>query len=190
MSRLLLFHDFASPFCRLAAQIAPAAAARTGLELRPVPFELRPAPLPLPGPGALDAEELETAASLAREWGLDLGEVHRLPRTRKAHEAVAYARTKGAGEAVLAGLYDALWRDGLDLSRLDVLADVSAAAGLDREAVHVALGVEDLAEEVVQEQGAAAAAGLTGVPALQVRDVVATGLFSLEEMVAWIEENR
>lgn len=190
MDRILLYHDFTSPFCRLAAGVVPEAARRTGTELRAVPFELRPAPAPLPEPGGLDAEELDAARAVAEEWELQLGTLTRVPRTRKAHEAVAYARAHDAELAVLGRIYDALWRDGLDIARLDVLADIGEAAGLDREAMHVALGVDDFEEAVVREQEAAASVGLTGVPAVQVRDVMAVGLFPVPELVEWIEAHR
>jgi predicted DsbA family dithiol-disulfide isomerase len=190
MNRLLLYHDFASPYSRLAEQVAGRAARRTGMTLRAVPFELRPAPAPLPGPEEVDRTELDAAERFAAEWELELGRLVRVPRTRKAHEAVAHARHHGAEAPVLRSIYDALWRDGLDISRLDVLADLGEAAGLDREAMHVALGVDDYEDEVVREQDAAAAAGLTGVPAVQVRDVVAVGVFPLDELVEWIESNR
>lgn len=189
MSRLLLYHDFASPFCRLAERTVPGVAERTGVRVRAVPFELRPAPEPLPGPDAVD-EEMALARKVADEWGVELGRLPAVPRTRKAHEAVAYARAHDAEAAVLRGIYDALWEEGLDISRLDVLADVGEAAGLDREAMHVALGLDDLEDEVAREQDAAVAAGLTGVPAVQVRDVVAVGLLPAEELVEWIERNR
>jgi predicted DsbA family dithiol-disulfide isomerase len=189
MSRLLFFHDFSSPFCRLAVGPVAAAADRAGLDLRPVPFELYPAPAHLPAPEELDREEMETAQKLARERGLELGRPRHVPRTRKAHEAVAYAREQGAGRAVLHGLYDALWGRGLDISRLDLLADLCQDAGLDREAAHVALGLDTHEDEVVREQEAAAAAGLTGVPAVQLRDVVAVGLLTAEELADWIDAN-
>lgn len=189
MNRLLLYHDFASPFSRLGVGVVSEAARRTGMELRPVPFELRPAPVPLED-AAVDQEEMAAAATVAGEWGVELGALRRLPRTRKAHEAVAYARRHDAGPAVLHAIYDALWLEDRDISRLDVLAEIGGAAGLDREALHVALGVDELQDEVVREQRAAAAAGLTGVPAVQVRDVVAVGLFPLDDVVEWIEANR
>lgn len=193
MSHLLLYHDFASPFCRLAVPVAGVAAERTGLAVRPVPFELRPAPAPLPAPDERtdpEREELDTARRVADEWGLPLGEMPRIPRTRKAHEAVAYARAHDAGDAVLVRIYDALWRDGLDIARLDVLADIGEAAGLDRQAMHIALGLDDLRDDVLREQAAATAAGLTGVPTFQVGDATAVGLFAADELVAWIQENR
>lgn len=186
---MLLYHDFASPFCRLAIPTAIEAARRTGLELRAVPFELRPAPVPLPGVAGLDPEEMAAARETAARWGLELGTLARIPRTRKAHEAVAHARAHGAEVPVLTGLYDGLWRDGLDISRLDVLADIGAAAGLDRDALHVDLGLDHFQDEVVREQEAATAAGLTGVPAVQVGEVRAVGLFPADELVDWIEDN-
>lgn len=189
MNRLLLYHDFASPFSRLAVGVGAEAARRTGLELRPVPFELRPPPAPLHGPPVED-EEMEAAAAVAEEWGVQLGTLRRVIRTRKAHEAVAWGRERDSGTALLRGIYDALWLEGQDISRLDVLAEIGGAAGLDREALHVALGVDEFREEVVREQRAAASAGITGVPAMQVRDVVAVGLFPLDEVVEWIEANR
>lgn len=190
MDRLLLYHDFVSPFCRLAHQLVPEAARRNGLAVRSVPFELCPPPAPLPEPEELFGEELEVARTLADEWGMELGALPRLPRTRKAHEAVAFARREGAGAEVVTAIYRALWADGRDISRLDVLAEIGDAAGLDGQALHVALGLDELASEVVREQEAASAAGLTGVPAVQVRDVRAVGLFPIDELTDWIRANR
>lgn len=191
MGRLLLYHDFTSPFCRLAVEAVAGAARRTELELRPVPFELNPAPAPLPDPEEQSwIEEMDAAEAAARRLGLELGRLNHVPRTRKAHEAVAHAREQGAAEVLLRRLYDALWVRALDISRLDVLADEGAAAGLDREALHLALGLDRFEAEVAREQEAAEAAGIGGVPAVQVRNVVATGLFPVDELVEWIEANR
>lgn len=194
MNRLLLFHDFVSPYCRLALGATLDAASRAGLEVRAVPFELYPTPAPLPTPDAPElAEQVEKASAIAREWGEELGTLPLVPRTRKAHETVAYARAKGGeeiAESVLRGLYQALWSEGRDISRLDVLADVGEAAGLDREPLHVALGVDELESAVVREQDAAAAAGVPGVPAVQIGDVMATGLLSAGELLDWLDRSR
>ncbi len=191
MDRLLFFHDFASPFCRLALDALEEAADRAGLEVRPVPLELWPAPEPLPSPDEPRlVDELETALDLAREWGTSLRKPPRIPRTRKAHETVAFALKHGEARAVLHGLYAALWSDGRDIARIDVLTDVGEAAGLDREALHVALGLDEFEADVVREQHAAAGAGITGVPAFQIGSVLASGLFPARELRAWIEETR
>ncbi len=191
MSRLLFFHDFASPYCRLALEAAAEAAERTGLELRPVPFELRPAPEPLPAPEDPGvADEIGTAAGLAGEWGVTLQAPPVVPRTRKAHEAVAYAIQHDRAIPVLRGIYDALWTHGLDIARLDVLADIGQDAGLDREALHVALGTDEFEADVVREEHAVAGAGLDAVPVVQVGAARAAGVLPADELVAWIEENR
>ncbi|NIP78361.1 MAG: hypothetical protein GWM90_03830, partial [Gemmatimonadetes bacterium] len=104
-----------------------------------------------------------------------------------------YAREHGdpdVAEAALRGVYQALWSDGLDIARLDVLADVGEAAGLEREPLHVALGLDDLEAEVAREQEAAAAAGIRGVPAVQLGSVLATGLIPADELLEWIDANR
>lgn len=191
MDRLLFFHDFASPYCRLALDALDEAADRAGLEVRPVPFELWPAPEPLPSPDEPRlVDELATAVGLAREWGTALRKPPRIPRTRKAHETVAFALKHGGAGAMLRGLYHALWSEGRDIARIDVLTDVGEAAGLDREALHVSLGLNEFEADVVREQHAAAAAEITGVPAFQIGSVLASGLLPARELLAWIEENR
>lgn len=191
MSRLLFFHDFASPYCRVALEAAAGAAERTGLELRPVPFELWPAPEPLPQPGRPPlATEIETAEPLARERGLTLVAPPQMPRTRKAHEAVAYAIQHDAVVPVLRGIYDALWTRGQDIARIDLLADIGADAGLEREPLHVALGTDEFEADVVREEHAVAGAEVYAVPVFQVGAVRAAGVLPVDELVAWIEENR
>lgn len=187
---MLLYHDFASPFCRLAARLAPEAGRRTGTAVRAVPFELWPAPTSIPPSGGALEDELEAARAAAQEWGIELGGPPVAARTRKAHEAVAFARRHGAELDLLEAIYAAAWEKGKDISRIDVLADTGEAVGLDREALHVALGLDELEGEVAREQEAAVAAGLTGVPAFQVQDIVAVGLLPLEELVEWVERHR
>ena len=191
MSRLLFFHDFVSPYCRLALESVTDAAERTGLDLRPVPLELWPPPAPLPGPDEAGlTDELEIARALAEEWGVPLTGPSRVPRTRKAHEAVAYTLEHGRTIPMLRGIYEALWSDGRDISRIDVLADLGEAAGLEREPLHVALGLDRYEADVVREEHAVAGAEITGVPAVQLGSVLAAGLHPADELVAWIEENR
>lgn len=191
MDSLLFYHDFTSPFSRLAAGISARAAARAGLHIRPIPLELHPPGTPLPRPDSPEiADELRLAMAAADEWELQLGTLPFVPRTGKAHEAVAFARSEGQAEQVMLEIYEALWGRGEDIARIDVLADTGAAAGLDRDALHVALGTDRLAETVAREQEAAIGAGLTGVPAFQVGDVMAVGLFPVDELLSWIEQNR
>jgi 2-hydroxychromene-2-carboxylate isomerase len=152
LSTLVLYHDFVSPFSRLALLVARNVAREVGLDLRLVPLELFPPPVPLPpAPETLGAE-LEAALPLARALGAELALPARVPRTRKAHEALVHARRQGEGMGQREGmgqgqgqgqgeglelelaeaLYDAVWRRGQDIGRLDVLAGLGAEVGLDR----------------------------------------------------------
>jgi predicted DsbA family dithiol-disulfide isomerase len=191
MPRLLVYHDFASPFSRLGVHAATEAAERTGFRPVPVPFELSPPPGPL---GRYDrgplADELDRARTLAESWGVALDQPARVPRTRKAHEAVAFAAGHERDWALMAAIYEALWSDGSDIGRLDVLARLGENVGLDPEALHVALGVDDHEADVARIETAAAAAGVHGVPAYQVGEVMAVGVFPAQELAEWIEENR
>ena len=183
---LLLFHDFISPFCRVALDSVSDVAETVGAEVRLVPFELVPAPADLPDPDDAAIErELSAAAPLARERELELRPPSLLPRTRKAHEAVAFAGAHGRELAMATAVYDALWRDGADLARLDVLADVGAGIGLEREALHVALGLDEQAEEVQAAQAAAEQAGVTAVPTFGLNGSRQVGLVPARDLVEW-----
>jgi predicted DsbA family dithiol-disulfide isomerase len=208
LSTLVLYHDFVSPFSRLALLVARDVARETGLALRLVPLELFPPPVPLPpAPETLGAE-LEAALPLARALGAELALPARVPRTRKAHEALVHARRQGEGmgqgkgmrqgqgqgeslELDLAeALYDAVWRRGQDIGRLDVLAGLGAEVGLDRGLLHVALGLDTGQQEILAAGVAAAAAGIDGVPTFRLGDDVAVGLFPAAELLEWIRSRQ
>lgn len=187
--QVVLYHDFVSPFSRVALVAARRAVADADLTLDVVPLELYPAPLPLPAVGALD-QELEAAHTLATDMGAPMVLPPLVPRTRKAHEAVEHARQHGAALDVAEAIYDAYWRRGLDIGRLDVLADVGAEAGLDRDLLHVALGLDAGEAEVAAAERAAESAGIDGVPTFRLGEAVAVGLFPAAELLEWIEAHR
>jgi predicted DsbA family dithiol-disulfide isomerase len=192
--------------------VARNVAREVGLDLRMVPLELFPPPVPLPpAPETLGAE-LEAALPLARALGAELALPARVPRTRKAHEALVHARRQGEGMGQREGmgqgqvqgqgqgesleldlaeaLYDAVWRRGQDIGRLDVLAGLGAEVGLDRGLLHVALGLDTGQQEILAAGVAAAAAGIDGVPTFRLGDDVAVGLFPAAELLEWIRSRQ
>ena len=186
-NELILYHDFASPYCRLAFEVGRRVAAHAGLQLRLEPFELRPAPEPLPDVGdPAIQEELASALPLAAEWRIDLHPPPLLPRTRKAHEAVLLARADGREVALAAALYQALWVEGRDIGRLDALAAAATAAGLDAPAMHVSLGLDAAREETRRALEAAESAGITGVPTFVLGDRAIVGLVAPDRLGAWV----
>lgn len=184
---LILYHDFASPYCRLALALTRPAAHHAGLGLRLEPFELRPAPAELP---AIDdptvRAEIEAALPLAAEWGIELHGPLLVPRTGKAHEAVMHARPQGLEVELADAVYRALWVHGRDISRLDTLVEVAGAVGLDDREVHVALGLDTHNRAVELAGQRAEAVGVTGVPTLVHRGRLAVGLLPPEQLREWL----
>lgn len=163
------------------------AAREAGLDLEPVPFERFPEPTPLPAPAEAFGAELEGAADLAAGRGLSLSLPPMVPRTRKAHEAVAFARDYDLEVPMAEAIYDALWHRALDIARVDVLAGLGDDVGVDAGALHVALGVDSVTQDVVRVQALAERDGILGVPTFRFGDALATGLLPLTELMAWIE---
>lgn len=182
-----MYHDFASAYSRLALSMGIQATGERGLELELVPFERFPWPSPLPNPATAFAAELESSAALAAGLGLPLSIPPMVPRTRKAHEAVAFAGLHDRAVPMAEAIYDALWRRGLDIARVDVLAGLGDAAGVDAGALHVALGVDAATQDVVRVQARAERDGIRAVPTFRYGDALATGLLPLNELRDWIE---
>jgi predicted DsbA family dithiol-disulfide isomerase len=185
MPRLLLYHDFGSVFCRLALVVARDAATAAGLELETSPVELHPAPTPLPAVADL-AADLDAARPFARTLGVPLHLPPLVPRTQKAHEAVAHARQHGRALDMAEAIYDAVWHRGLDTARLDVLAGLGAAIGLDPGPLHVDLGTDAWADDVARAQRDADAARIAALPTYRLDDRLLHGLLAPAELLEWI----
>jgi predicted DsbA family dithiol-disulfide isomerase len=190
MPTLLFYHDFNSAFCRVGLVVAREAAAAAGIALEPVPYELFPAPVPVPAPDQALANEVAQAGPLAAQHGVELVLPPRLARTRKAHEAVVHARNEGLQSVLLDALYDAVWRDGLDIGRLDVIVDIAGRAGVDPGSLYVALGLDAHEPAVVRAQVGAEEAGVHGVPSFRLGSAVLAGAVPVAELLEWIEGQR
>lgn len=195
--RLVVFADFACPFCRLAEQVNEQLR-RDGVVVDGAAFELRPQGSPLPD---MDApwllESWRTAVEpLAERLGVTMRRPALAVRTRKAHEAVEYARTDGAQDAMRIAIHDAYWRDGRDIGRIDVLTEIGREAGLDASALRVALDIDSWTEAVQQDERRATRMGLTGVPAyvlMSGEDAepagIRVGVREYDELRAWVERD-
>jgi predicted DsbA family dithiol-disulfide isomerase len=163
-----VFSDFACPFSYVTEAALRRMAAAGEVDTTHLAWELYPAPAPLP---AADAGEwLDALRPLADELGLPL----RVPapvRTRKAHEAAAFAAAKGVGPATREALFAAYFGEGRDIGRIDVLVEIGAGVGLDASELKVVLDVDGFAARVAAEQQAGRDAGVEGVPTV----VVGTG---------------
>jgi predicted DsbA family dithiol-disulfide isomerase len=163
-----VFSDFACPFSYVTEAALRRMQAAGEVEATHLAWELYPAPAPLPA--ADDGAWLNALRPLADELGLPL-RVPAFVRTRKAHEAAAFAASKGVGSAMREALFLAHFAQGRDISRIDVLVEAGAGLGLDASELKVVLDVDAFAARVAAEQQAGLGAGVQGVPTL----VVGTG---------------
>ncbi len=105
-------------------------------------------------------------ARARRDYGLD---VHPGPfgvNSRPALMGEQYAQSQGVGEAYHAAVMDAYWMKGQNIEDADLLADLAASVGLDRQGFLAALQAPQYEAAVEEDVAQAHAFGLTGVPAL------------------------
>lgn len=86
------------------------------------------------------------------------------PNTSAAHRLIRWAHGAGRQDAVVEGLFAAYFTDGRDIGDPQVLAQISAAAGLDPAMIlqRLAEGVDKQA--IAHEHAMAVQGGITGVP--------------------------
>ena len=92
--------------------------------------------------------------------------IERTPNTVQAHRLIRLAQQAevNRADALTDALFDAYFLEGEDIGDRDVLAEIAARAGIDRdEALHYLQGDHDRAV-VLEEDAAARRAGIQGVP--------------------------
>lgn len=163
---VLVFSDFTCPF----SHVTEAALRRLEDEGLAAPryaaFELYPSPAPLPA--EVPPGDVEAAKPLADERGIALEAPPALPRTRKAHEAAKAAEARGAGRAMREALFRAVFAEGRDVGRIDVLVAIGALVGLDATELKVVLDIDTFGASVDGDRALARRLGIDAVPALVV----------------------
>ena len=180
--RIDIVSDVVCPWCIVGyRQLALALEATgTAAEIRWHPFELNP---DMDDAGEdLDAHvrrkygisRAESAANRERLEGLGeaLGFPIRYPEGKRmvptfhAHRLLALADERGVEHEVKLALFAAYFSEDRDVNDPEVLADVGAACGLDREEVLDLLAGDRLASEVRERERLWLERGVRGVPAM------------------------
>ena len=90
--------------------------------------------------------------------------IERTPNTIASHRLILRAGREGLQAPAIDGVFDAYFTQGRDIGDPDVLADIGAAAGLDRAALRAYLDGEEDVERIVAEDEMARSIGIGGVP--------------------------
>jgi predicted DsbA family dithiol-disulfide isomerase len=88
----------------------------------------------------------------------------RTPNTLLAHRLILLAAEQGRADAAIRGLFEALFVEGRDIGDPGELAEIGAAAGLDRSEVAAFLAGDRLRSQVVASHRQAERLGVRGVP--------------------------
>ena len=89
-----------------------------------------------------------------------------VPWTRKAHELVLHAGTHSLAQETRRAIYEAVFVEGLDIGRVDVLVTLGVRIGLDANKTKAVLDVDRYSDDIIRAREAALAAGITQVPCL------------------------
>lgn len=108
----------------------------------------------------------ERLEAVGREVGIPFAfdKIQRSPNTLDAHRLLHWAQTVGTQDAVDEELFRLYFIEGQDVGDPNVLADVAARHGLDRDVVKRLLAGDADEAEVQEEIAAAQRIGVTGVP--------------------------
>lgn len=185
------YFDFIDPLSYLTELELEALGAASSASVRRIGFELRPPPEPLTivEDPAL-AERWGEARSLARTMeGVALEPPALVPWTRKAHELHLFAASKERADAVRSGIYEAYFRLGRDIGRVDVLVDIAREVGLDATESKAALDVDRFAADVASLRSVARASGVRDTPAFVRGDARLEGFHNRTRLGTFLRES-
>lgn len=107
---------------------------------------------------------------------INIDRIERQPNTLDAHRLIHWAGLEGRQNAVVTGLFRAYFRDGRDIGNSDTLADIGAAAGMDRAMVARLLASDADRDDLAARDADARAKGVRAVPTFLIaRQYVVSG---------------
>lgn len=181
--RILLFFDYACPFCYVdGSRVDRLAAERDAIVLK-VPFELRP---DMPREGLSAAAEGfahsgkvdEYLVRTALQDGFGMRVMDYIPHTHDALVMGEVARDSRGDlhDTVHDAIFAAYFADGRDIGDRDILLDVASANGLDTEAVREAWETDSYEERLLGFSSVARMLGVTQIPAALVCNELVIGM--------------
>ena len=189
------YFDFSSPYGYLASERIDAIAARHGRDVTWRPYLMGVAmkttgSTPLVNRPMMGAYSRHDMARSARRLALPLTFPEPFPiATVAACRAVYWVeRTDAAAAKALAqALYRAYFVDGRNISEPDVVADVAAGTGVDRDALLAGIQEPAVKDRLKEVTGAAIERGVFGSPFFMVGDEPFWGHDRMDDVDRWLE---
>ena len=102
----------------------------------------------------------------AEDMGLDmdLGAIQRTPSTINAHRLIHWAGIEGKQTFVVMALFKAYFKEGRDISDIDVLADIADAGDMDAAVVRKLLASDSDVKEISDRDAHSRSMGVNSVP--------------------------
>jgi len=128
---------------------------------------------------------------MAKELGIEFqfDKITKSPNTNAAHRLIRWAQKEGKLDAVARGVMKAYFTEGKFIADEKVLADIGAAAGMDKQAILKKFADGTDRDAVIAEHKASQDAGVSGVPFyLLGGSVKVEGSYPAEELAAEIDQ--
>ena len=116
--------------------------------------------------GSIKARARLTEMGAALGFTFNYADDMRMVNTFRAHQLIDWAEDQGRAHDMKQALFAAFFTRREDLSNVDVLADVAASIGLDRDTALTMLDSGERAELVRKNERFWTSRGITGVPAM------------------------
>ncbi len=116
--------------------------------------------------GSIKARARLTEMGAALGFEFNYADDMRMVNTFRAHQLIDWAEDQGRAHDMKLALFAAFFTQREDLNNVDVLADVAARIGLDRDTVRAMLESGERAESVRKKERFWTSRGVTGVPAM------------------------
>ena len=189
-----VFSDYVCPYCYLGDVALQRAAAATGAIIVHRAYQLRESQQPESGPPKLEprGERMNSVWEnsiypMAKGLGAKIHQPSRLPLTRLAHEAAAWARQQGRFDQFHRQLFNAFFIEDKDFSELSVLKQLAWNAGLNPNELERALTEHQMAEEVDEDLLIAQTYRISSVPSFVIAGHVLSGIQEEAVLIKAIE---
>jgi predicted DsbA family dithiol-disulfide isomerase len=189
--KLVMFSDFICPFCYIGFETVRRLRPEFGFEIEWKGFQIHPE-WPAAGMPAsefrrgMDPETRKMmwarVAGLGKTVGLEMKSPPTLANSRLALEAAEFAKGCGKAEIFEERIFRGYFNQSLNIGSQEVLGELAAEVGLDRDELNLALDSNRYHKRLVENAHSAHERGVDGVPTFFVGDYPLVGAQSEQVM--------